>query len=112
MKKDLKPVPNAEDILKRAREDDAGSHPVSRDRYKQYARTAQHPRSNHTKRLHLAHESTSEHDRAMQLPPIPDYLHTDYSCQRPTPFNSPNSEFIEQLKKMRTLRTLEIRRRY
>ncbi|KAI0454488.1 hypothetical protein F5B21DRAFT_474821 [Xylaria acuta] len=103
-----RPVPNAEDILKRAREDDAGGRPASRDRYKQSTSVARHPRSTHAKRPRFVQESTSEHDKAMRLPPIPDYLHTDYSCQRPTPFNSPNSEFIEQLKKIRTLRTLEM----
>lgn len=89
-------VSNAKDILKRAREDDTGSRPSS-----------QHQRSARVKRPHLVQESTSEHERAMKLPPLPDYLHTEYSCQRPTPFSTPNSEFIEQLKKMRTIRTLE-----
>ncbi|KAI1750085.1 hypothetical protein F4782DRAFT_510591 [Xylaria castorea] len=101
------PAFDAEDILKRAR-DDASGRPTSQGRFKQYAHAAQHPRSTHTKRPRLVQESTSEHNRAMQLPPIPDYLHMDYSCQRPTPFDSLNSEFIEQLKKMRTLRTLEM----
>ncbi|KAI0445416.1 hypothetical protein F4803DRAFT_548148 [Xylaria telfairii] len=101
------PIPNAEDILKRAREDGGSNRPASGDRYKQvYA--PQHPRSSHAKRPHFIQESTSEHDRTIQLPPIPDYLHTAYSCQRPTPFNSPNNDFIEQLKKMRTLRALEM----
>ncbi|KAI1126789.1 hypothetical protein F5Y10DRAFT_204951 [Nemania abortiva] len=90
------PVPSAEDILKRAREDDTGSRP-----------SPQYPRPARAKRPRLAQESTSEHERALKLPPLPDYLHKDYSCQRPTPFSSPNCAFIEQLKKMRTLRTLE-----
>ncbi|KAJ8121075.1 hypothetical protein O1611_g10196 [Lasiodiplodia mahajangana] len=89
-------APNAEDILKRAREDDTGNRPAS-----------QHARPTRAKRPHLAQESTSEHERALKLPPLPDYLHMDYSCQRPTPFGTPNHAFIEQLKKMRTLRTLE-----
>ncbi|KAJ8115555.1 hypothetical protein ONZ43_g4641 [Nemania bipapillata] len=90
------PVSKAEGILKRAREDDTGSRPSS-----------QHQRPARVRRPHLAQESTSEHERAMTLPPLPDYLHKQYSCQRPTPLNAPNSAFIEQLKKMRTLRTLE-----
>ncbi|KAI1164348.1 hypothetical protein F5B18DRAFT_259480 [Nemania serpens] len=93
------PAPNAKDILKRAREEE--------DAAPQRAYTTRHPRSHHAKRPRLYQESTSEHKKAAQLPPLPDYLHTAYSCQRPTPFNSPNCEFIEQLKKMRTLRTLE-----
>ncbi|KAI0865610.1 Nucleotidyltransferase [Xylaria cubensis] len=101
------PVFNAEDILRRAREDASG-HPTSQGRFKQYGPAVQHPRSTSTKRPRLVQETTSENDRAKRLPPIPDYLHSDYSCQRPTPVDSPNSEFIEQLKKMRTLRTLEM----
>ncbi|KAI1188511.1 hypothetical protein F5B17DRAFT_439523 [Nemania serpens] len=95
-------VPNARDILKRAREDDAGGPSAPQRTY-----NTRHPRSDHAKRPRLYQESTSEHKIASQLPPLPDYLHTAYSCQRPTPFNTPNCAFIEQLKKMRTLRTLE-----
>ncbi|TRX92951.1 hypothetical protein FHL15_006089 [Xylaria flabelliformis] len=101
------PVFNAEDILRRAREDASG-HPTSQGQFKQYGPAVQHPRSTSTKRPRFVQESTSENDRAKRLPPIPDYLHSEYSCQRPTPVDSPNSEFIEQLKKMRTLRTLEM----
>ncbi|KAI0534819.1 hypothetical protein GGR58DRAFT_520047 [Xylaria digitata] len=100
------PLPNAEGILKRAREDNTATRPASRDRAKHRYAT-QHPRSAHVKRPRLAQESTSEHERAAKLPPVPDYLHTEYSCQRPAPLSSPNCAFIEQLKKVRTLRTLE-----
>ncbi|KAI0909449.1 hypothetical protein F4823DRAFT_594565 [Ustulina deusta] len=100
------PAPMAEDILKRAREDGPGNGPAPRDRF-QHEPATQHPRSAHAKRPRLAPESTSEHERATTLPPVPDYLRTEYSCQRPTPFSSPNSAFIEQLMKVRTLRTLE-----
>ena len=101
-----RPVPNAEGILKRAREDGTGSQPASRG-WPKHGPSSQHPRSSQPKRPHLVQESTSEHERATRLPPIPDYLHTEYSCQRPTPFDSPNSDFIEQRKNVRTLRTLE-----
>ncbi|KAK8065701.1 hypothetical protein PG997_012448 [Apiospora hydei] len=36
------------------------------------------------KRPALVQETTSEHDITQHLPPIPDFLHTAYSCQRPT----------------------------
>lgn len=55
---------------------------------------------------HLMPESTSEHDAAENLPPVPSYLHSVYSCQRPTPANPPNSAFIDQLKEIRTTRLL------
>lgn len=58
------------------------------------------------KRPSLLKETTSEHDVLQNLPPVPDYLHTIYSCQRPTPYNSPNAPFIAQLKEIRTLRAL------
>ncbi|KAL6862362.1 Nucleotidyltransferase [Trichoderma novae-zelandiae] len=52
----------------------------------------------------LYHETTSEHD--IPLPPIPEFLHTTYSCQRPSPVNPPNDAFIAELKAIRTLRLL------
>ncbi|KAI5919115.1 hypothetical protein F4810DRAFT_521841 [Camillea tinctor] len=61
----------------------------------------------YTKIPPLLKETTSEHERAIALPPIPDYLHTAYSCQRPTHYNPPNEAFIGQLKEMRTIRSLE-----
>ncbi|KAM7207545.1 hypothetical protein V8F20_002023 [Naviculisporaceae sp. PSN 640] len=54
----------------------------------------------------LLKKSTSEEEIDRNLPPIPAYLHTTYSCQRPTPVNPPNEAFIDELKKIRTARTL------
>lgn len=59
-----------------------------------------------TRPTHLLHQTSSEHDNSDKLPPIPDYLHTAYSCQRPTPLNPPNDPFIDQLKKIRKARIL------
>ncbi|KAK3378327.1 hypothetical protein B0H63DRAFT_244660 [Podospora didyma] len=58
------------------------------------------------KRPALIHQTTSEHEVYVQLPPIPEYLHTTYSCQRPTPIRPPNEKFIQELIKIRTARTL------
>lgn len=58
------------------------------------------------KRPALIQETTSEHDIDQHPPPIPDFLHTVYSCQRPTLPNPPNSAFIEQLKEIRATRAL------
>ncbi|KPM38108.1 hypothetical protein AK830_g8452 [Neonectria ditissima] len=52
----------------------------------------------------LIHQTTSEHDIA--LPLIPDFLTTTHSCQRPTPVNPPNDDFIGTLKQVRTIRLL------
>ncbi|KAK8003641.1 GRASP55/65 PDZ-like domain-containing protein [Apiospora arundinis] len=66
-----------------------------------------HPRSDmHLKRPALVQETTSEHDIKQHLPPIPDFLHTIYSCQRPTLPDPPNNAFVEQLKEIRTTRAL------
>lgn len=53
----------------------------------------------------LQHQTTSENSEG--LPEIPPYLHTIYSCQRPTPFTTPNDAFLDELKKVRTLRQLQ-----
>jgi DNA polymerase IV len=75
------------------------------------------PSSSHSKRAETTHatqpvrptlrrQTTSEQDKNAHLPPIPDFLHTTYSCQRPTPVHPPNEDFIEELEKIRTARTL------
>jgi DNA polymerase IV len=96
----------ARSILKRAAADKPdrpgpAANPASpRNRHQQtrpYTSPAQRPP--------LLHETTSEHD--LPLPPVPDFLHTSYSCQRPTPVDTPNAAFVEELKEIRTLRLLE-----
>ncbi|KAH6890013.1 hypothetical protein B0T10DRAFT_45258 [Thelonectria olida] len=52
----------------------------------------------------LTHQTTSEH--GLVLPPIPEFLKTTYSCQRPTPVDPPNDEFVDVLKQVRTIRIL------
>ncbi|KOS17241.1 DNA polymerase type-X family protein pol4 [Escovopsis weberi] len=51
--------------------------------------------------------SSEEREQEDGPPPLPAYLHTPYSCQRPSPRDPPNDAFIEQLKEMRTLRILQ-----
>ncbi|KAL7625582.1 hypothetical protein AAE478_004802 [Parahypoxylon ruwenzoriense] len=100
-----KPRQNPHDVFERARQE--GGSQQSNPRYASTS-ASQHPKTSpHVKRPALEHESTSEHECPANMPPIPDYLHTSYSCQRPTPFNPPNHNFIEELEKVRTLRTLE-----
>ncbi|KAH6854263.1 hypothetical protein B0I37DRAFT_361519 [Chaetomium sp. MPI-CAGE-AT-0009] len=60
----------------------------------------------HPVRPALRRQTTSEHEIETQLPPIPDYLRTTYSCQRPTFNHPPNEAFIEELTKIKTARTL------
>lgn len=61
------------------------------------------PGSSPRKRPLLLQKSTSDDS---SLPPVPDFLHTAYSCQRPTPLEPPNSSFIDLLKKIRKQRIL------
>ncbi|KAL6900271.1 hypothetical protein GGI43DRAFT_42198 [Trichoderma evansii] len=53
----------------------------------------------------LHRETTSEHD--IPLPPIPEFLHTTFSCERPSLVNPPNDAFIKELKAVRKLRLLQ-----
>ncbi|KAI1771807.1 Nucleotidyltransferase [Hypoxylon cercidicola] len=100
---------NPDDILHRARQEGENIKPGSTGSFSHaYTSSSQHSRtSSHVKRPTLVQESTSEHERRLQMSPIPDYLHTNYSCERPTPVNPPNDPFIMELKKVRTLRILE-----
>lgn len=93
--------PKGKGILERAAAAAANTSPKSSRRYGT-ERPEQHSQHH---RPALLHESTSDHD--VSLPPIPDFLHTTYSCQRPTFVNPPNGDFVEELKQVRTLRLLQ-----
>lgn len=63
-----------------------------------------------TRPTHLLHQTTSEHDEGISssIPEMPDWVKDGkiYACERSAPFNSPNEDFIELLKKIRLARTL------
>ncbi|SLM39928.1 terminal deoxynucleotidyl [Lasallia pustulata] len=63
-----------------------------------------------TRPTHLLHQTTSEHDEGVSssLPEMPDWVKEGkiYACERAAPFNSPNEDFMELLKKIRLARTL------
>ena len=111
----MKPPPApGSDIMKRALADasTSASHRPgsSRGHHGSHAhpRTSPDPSSQPggRQRPALLHQSTSEEEINRQLPPIPAYLHSTYSCQRPTPPDPPNAAFIAQLTRIRTARTL------
>lgn len=57
----------------------------------------------------LLQQTTSEYEgEDSDTPPVPEWVKNkiQYSCQRMTPQNPPNEDFIDQLKKLRTARTL------
>ncbi|GAB1738217.1 hypothetical protein NU219Hw_g2765t1 [Hortaea werneckii] len=63
-----------------------------------------------SKPVHLLHKTTTEDDEngTSDLPAMPDWVKAGikYACQRSTPRESPNHDFISQLKKIRTARLL------
>jgi len=97
--------PSPEDISRRVQAE-TSSRPAHNYSYRSSRRNKEAYRRPASKPPALVKETTSEHDEATRLPPIPDYLHTTYSCQRPTPVHPPNEPFIEELKKIRTTRVL------
>ena len=65
-----------------------------------------------TRPTQLLHRTTSEHDEAISsmLPPLPDWVKENkvYACERATPLNSPNNDFIDELKKIKLARVLTL----
>lgn len=98
------PLPG--EIIARAQSDSphASSSPFSR-RSNTQSQLSQHSPSI-TRPTPLIRQTTSEHDNPPELPPIPDYLKTSYSCQRPTPLYTLNDPFIEFLVRIRQARIL------
>ncbi|KAH8652551.1 hypothetical protein BX600DRAFT_441416 [Xylariales sp. PMI_506] len=104
-----RPASKGSDILRRARDD--VSNPTSGNHHNPAGNhgmtSGQHPRTLvPMKRPALLQETTSEHDMKLDLPPIPAFLHTTYSCQRPTHTHPPNESFINELEQIRTARAL------
>ncbi|KAI9650360.1 hypothetical protein NHQ30_000373 [Ciborinia camelliae] len=89
------------DILTRAAAD-SGSY--TNDKYNHHNRHQQS--SKPVTRPTLLTHTTSEHDDPEHFPPLPEYLKTTYSCERPTPLHCPNDEFINQLKSIKLKRLL------
>ncbi|SPQ21967.1 192fb509-4726-48d8-9c0b-14ab8190b5f9 [Thermothielavioides terrestris] len=98
-----RPAEKAAEVMKRALAD-AGSSPRSPQPRPPHERRGETYASHPVRPL--LRQTTSEHDIDTQLPPIPDYLHTPYSCQRPTPVHPPNEAFMAELDKIKTARTL------
>ena len=95
----------AAEILKRALADKGGLPGSPRSASSSQRRRGE-TYTSHPVRPPLVRETTSEHEISTQLPPIPEYLQTTYSCQRPTPANPPNEAFIKELTKIKASRTL------
>jgi DNA polymerase IV len=87
-----------------------GSHTSRRFEGKSFARsTQQSGQTFAAQTAHLLQTTTSEYegiDTDFPQPPAWVEKHVKYACQRVTPANGPNEDFLEQLKKIRTARTL------
>lgn len=112
------------DILDRAKADAAAnpqkpkyqphgsgpSHGSRRFEGKSYAPTMQPNKPTFASATaHLLQQTTSEHDGVdSDIPQPPDWVTrgVKYACQRFTPANGPNEDFLDELKKIRTARTL------
>lgn len=83
-------------------------HQVGNPNYKHntqhYGSTASQPKRSQAP--HLIHRTTSDEEINAKLPPLPEYLKSRYSCERPTPRHTPNDDFISQLKIIEHGRTL------
>ena len=83
---------------------------ADKDFYGRTFSTATHNRSTATRPVRLLHETTSEYDEAndVVLPPMPEWVLQKklYSCERATPLESPNIDFISQLKQIKLARLL------
>ncbi|KAF2248415.1 Nucleotidyltransferase [Trematosphaeria pertusa] len=111
-----------QDILERAKSDVSATEPKSsyqrhrtgghgsrRFEGRSFASRAQKAGNFASQTAHLLQQSTSEYESEdNDIPPLPDWVKKGikYACQRFTPANGPNEDFIEQLKKIRTARTL------
>ncbi|KAL1796319.1 hypothetical protein ACET3X_004859 [Alternaria dauci] len=77
---------------------------------KTFAHSSQHVGHTYASQaVHLLQQTTSEYEgEDSDVPPPPEWVKKGikYACQRFTPGNGPNEDFLDQLKKIRTARTL------
>jgi len=87
-----------------------GNHASNRFDGKAFARSSQPVSHSYASQAaHLLQQTTSEYegeDSDIPLPPEWVKKGIKYACQRFTPGNGPNEDFLDQLKKIRTARTL------
>ena len=81
-------------------------------RFSSSTQAASRPSQLVTRPPQLLRQTTSEHDETISsvLPPLPDWVKENkvYACERATPLNSPNNDFIDELKKIKLARVLTL----
>lgn len=110
MNRQRKDIDTTTTILERAADDKTNVASQSPLQHKGKEKLAQYavknsPSDGGSTKPELMRQLTWEND--ISLPPVPDFLHTTYSCQRSTLSTAPNAAFIEELKEIRTLRLLQ-----
>ena len=86
-----------------------GNHASRRFEGKAFAPSQTVSHSYAAQAAQLLQQTTSEYEgEDSEIPAPPDWVknHVKYACQRFTPANGPNEDFLDQLKKIRTARTL------
>ncbi|PBP16020.1 DNA polymerase beta [Diplocarpon rosae] len=69
--------------------------------------SSHHARTTTSQRAHLQPQSTADDEAEREMPPLPDYLQTTYSCQRPTLRYGPNEDFMRQLRIIKKARIID-----
>ena len=91
---------------------DAAKADIVGKRFSSSTQPASRPPQPITRPTQLLHQTTSEHDEAISsvLPPLPDWVKANkvYACERATPLDSPNNNFIDDLKKIKLARLLTL----
>lgn len=96
-------APVSPDLLRRAREIASSSQGST---HSQVPFRQRRDGDHHYKAPKLVPHSTIDEEIIANIPPVPAYLHTSYSCQRSTFVHPPNEAFIEKLKEVRELRAM------
>lgn len=96
-------APISLDLLRRAREMASSSQGST---HSQVPLRQRREGDHHHMTPKLVPHSTIDEEIIANIPPVPAYLRTSYSCQRSTFIYPPNEEFIEKLKEVRELRAM------
>ena len=106
------PKPSYNRYKRQDRIKEAAKPDIVGKRFSSSTQAASRPSLPVTRPTQLLHQTTSEHDEAISsvLPPLPDWVKENkvYACERATPLNSPNHDFIDELKKIKLARLLTL----
>ena len=106
------PKPSYNRYKKQDRIKEAAKPDIVGKRFSSSTQAMSRPSQPVTRPTQLLHQTTSEHDEAISsvLPPLPDWVKENkvYACERATPLDSPNNDFINELKKIKLARLLTL----